>query len=196
VPDTSLARTPLTFYVRPSVTAVIDQCGATVDWKCLASKGTRFDFEDPSASTAGLLTVVQQATTYFGSAEFGSNDFGRFERELAQLKARRAPATSGATVFERFVFGHADVLATLSSVGERQLQRAQFKDKLQARTAGPPIAADAILVSDRKPSDEKTDDVRRELAKAGWSTENLPPTTELPTADVIIALQDLWKGLR
>jgi hypothetical protein len=198
VPDTPLARSPLSFYVRGGgVASAIDQCGVSIDWKCLSTKSVRIDFEDPATSTAGLLSVVQQATAFFGSAEFGSNDFGLFERELAQLKTGRATAPSGTTVFERFgLFTHADVLVTLHAVGERQLLRAQFEGKLTPRGAAPTISADAVLVGAREPAKKTTDDVRSQLSKAGWATDNLPPTTALPTADVIIALQDLWKGLR
>jgi hypothetical protein len=98
-------------------------------------------------------------------------------------------------VFDRFgLFSHADVLVGLHAVGDRQLQRAQFKDKLVGRAAIPTFSADVVLAGNSDSSTRAT--VRSELSKAGWSTENLPPTSALPTADVIIALQDLWKGLR
>ena len=204
VPITPLARTPLALYARPPVAAVLDQCGSNIDWKCLSRSVTtvRVDFEDPSASTAGLLAVIQQATSFYGSADFGSNDFRLFDRELAQLKSARATAPSGATVFERFgLFSHADVLVGLHAVGERQLLRAQFKDKLAGRGAAPTISADVVVVSTDDPSAKTNEAVRAALSTAGWSTNasganNLPPTSQLPTADVIIALQDLWRGLR
>jgi hypothetical protein len=198
-PATPLARTPLGLFARPTVAGVLDQCGQTVDWKCLSrtTATVRVDFEDPSVSTAGLLAVIQQASTFYGSADFGSNDFGVFDAELAQLKSVRAPAPSGSTVFERFsLFTHADVLVGLQAVGERQLLRAQFKDKLVGRTAGPTISADVVVVGTDEPSSKVTEAARTALSRAGWSTNNLPPTTALPTADVIIALQGLWKELR
>jgi hypothetical protein len=204
IPITPLARTELALYARPSATTALDGCGPAIDWQCLARADStvRIDFEDPAASTAGLLAVIQQATSFFGSADFGSNDFRLFDRELAQLKSARATAPSGATVFERFgLFSHADVLAGLASVGDRQLQRAQLKDKLVERRAAPTVSADVIVVTTGDPTTAPNSSVREALAAAGWETNtsganNLPPTTELPTADVIIALQDLWKGLR
>lgn len=199
VPITPLARTPLGLFARPTVTGVLDQCGTPVDWKCLtrSTATVRVDFEDPSVSTAGLLAVIQQAAALYGSADFGSNDFRLFDRELAQLKAARATAPSGATVFERFgLFNHADVLVALFAPGERQLLREAFKDKLVGRGSTPTVSADVVVVSTGDPSAKTSDEVRTALSKAGWSTNNLPPTTQLPTADVIIALQDLWKGLR
>ena len=199
VPSTPLARTPLAVFARPTVTGVLDQCGTAVDWKCLSQSvaTVRVDFEDPAASTAGLLAVIQQASAFFGSTDFGSNDFAVFESQLKQLKSARPPAPSGQTVFERFVFLHADVLAGLSAVGEQQVQRTQFKGRLVLRDViQPPISADVVVVgSDGVPA-KTTEAVRAALSKDGWSTNNLPPTTVLPTADVIIALQDLWKGLR
>jgi hypothetical protein len=200
VPATPIARTPLAFFLRTaSADTVRAQCGASLDWKCLSknSASVRFDFEDPSTSTAGLLAVIQQATSFYGSSDFGSNDFRLFDRELAQLKAGRATAPSGATVFERFgLFSHADALAGLTSVGNQQLQRAQFKGNLVVAAASPTIAADVVIATTANPSPVKSDDVRSAFNKAGWATSDLGSRSDLPTADVIIALQDLWKGLR
>jgi hypothetical protein len=157
----------------------------------------RFDFEDPSTSTAGLLAVIQQAASFFGSSDFGSNDFRLFDRELAQLKSGRAPAPSGTTVFERFaLFSHADVLSGLTAAGDQQLQRAQFKDRLVSAPAGPTVVADAVIALTVNTSPIKNDDLRTAFAKAGWATTGLDSPAVLPTPDVIIALQDLWKGLR
>ncbi|MEO5839620.1 MAG: hypothetical protein ABIQ73_30590 [Acidimicrobiales bacterium] len=200
VPATPIARTPLAFFLRTaSADSVRNQCGTTLDWKCLLknSASVRFDFEDPSTSITGLLAVIQQATAFYGSSDFGSNDFRLFDRELAQLKAGRATAPSGATVFERFgLFSHADALAGLTSVGSQQLQRAQFKDKLVTAAGSPSIAADVVIAITANPSPIKNDDVRSAFNKAGWATSDLGSRSDLPTADVIIALQDLWKGLR
>ena len=203
---TPLARTELALYARPPVTAALDQCGAMIDWKCLSRTATtvRIDFEDPSVSTAGLLAVIQQAMSFYGSADFGSNDFRLFDRELAQLKSARATAPSGATVFERFgLFSHADVLVGLTAIGDRQLQRAQLKDKLVGRRAAPTVSADVVVVSsgDQSAAAKTHESVTTALSMAGWVTntsgvDKLPPTTTLPEPDVIIALQDLWKGLR
>lgn len=200
VPATPIARTPLSFFLRSAAAdSVRSRCGATLDWKCLLknSASVRFDFDDPAASIAGLLAVIQQATAFYGSSDFGSNDFRLFDRELAQLKAGRATAPSGATVFERFgLFSHADALAGLTSVGSQQLQRAQFKDKLVAAAAGPSVTADVVVVTTANPSPVKNDDVRSAFTKAGWATSDLGALSVMPTPDVIIALQDLWKGLR
>jgi hypothetical protein len=200
VAKSPIARTPLAFFLRTAATDTVrGQCGAAIDWKCLlkTASSARVDFEDPSASTAGLLAVVQQAASFYGSFDFGSNDFRLFDRELAQLKSGRATAPSGATVFERFgLFSHADVLSGLNAVGNQQLQRAQFKDKLVSATAGPTVVADAVIALTVNTSPTKDDDVRSAFAKAGWTTTGLDSPADLPTADVIIALQDLWKGLR
>jgi len=200
VPTTPVARTALSFFVLNSAAdGIRAKCGAAVDWKCLLQTGAsvRLDFEDPSTSTAGLLAVVQQATSFYGSDDFGSNDFRQFDRELAQLKSGRATAPSGATVFERFgLFNHADVLAGLASVGNQQLQRAQLKDRLVVAAASPPIAADVVVATTTNASPLKGDDLRSTFTKAGWTTSDLGPLSVLPTADVMIALQNLWKGLR
>ena len=200
VPATPVARTALSLFVRTeSVDSVRSQCGAAVDWKCLLRSiaSVRVDFEDPSASTAGLMAVIQQATAFYGSPDFGSNDFRLFDRELAQLKSGRATAPNGATVFERFgLFSHADVLTGLASVGNQQLQRVQLKGRLAAQAANPPTAADVVMVTTANASPVKIDNVRSAFEKAGWATSNLGALTILPTPDVIIALQDLWKGLR
>ena len=200
VPTTAIARTPLSFFLLNSAADdVRAKCGAAVDWKCLLQAGAsvRLDFEDPSTSTAGLLAVVQQATSFYGSDDFGSNDFRQFDRELAQLKSGRATAPSGATVFERFgLFTHADVLSGLASVGNQQLPRAQFKGKLVLAPANPPIAADVVVATTTNASPVKSDELRSTFTKAGWTTSDLGPLSVLPTADVMIALQSLWKGLR
>jgi hypothetical protein len=200
LPTTPIARTPLSFFLlTASADAIRGQCGGVVDWKCLlrSSPSVRIDFDDPLASTAGLLAVIQQASSFFGTADFGSNDFRLFDRELAQLKSGRATAPSGATVFERFgLFSHADVLTGLAAVGDQQLQRAQFKDRLVPTAANPPIAADIIIATTANSLPAKPDDVRSAFRKAGWVTSDLGPLSALPTADVMIALQDLWKGLR
>src|SRR5687768_5142450 len=200
VAKSPIARTPLAFFLRTAAAdAVRGQCGAAIDWKCLlkSAASVRVDFEDPSTSTAGLLAVIQQAASFYGSFDFGSNDFRLFDRELAQLKSGRAPAPSGATVFERFaLFSHADVLSGLTAVGNQQLQRAQFKDKLVPATAGPTVVADAVIALTVNTSPVKNDDVRTAFAKAGWTTTGLDSPADVPTADVVIALQDLWKGLR
>jgi hypothetical protein len=200
LPTTAIARTPLSFFVaKASADNVRSKCGTTLDWKCLlsAAASVRLDFEDPSTSTAGLLAVIQQATSLYGSGDFGSNDFRTFDRELAQLKSGRATAPSGDTVFERFsLFTHADVLTGLSAVGNQQLKRAQLQDKLVVAAAGPPIAADVVIALATNTSPVKTADVREAFADAGWDTKDLGPLSALPTPDVMIALQELWKGLR
>jgi hypothetical protein len=88
------------------------------------------------------------------------------------------------------------VLSGLAAVGGQQLQRAQFKDKLVPAASGPTIAADVVIATTSNPSPIKSDDVRSAFRKAGWVTSDLGPLSALPTADVMIALQDLWKGLR
>ena len=200
VAKSPIARTPLAFFLRTAAADTVrGQCGAAIDWKCLLKSAAtvRVDFEDPSTSTAGLLAVIQQATSFYGSSDFGSNDFRLFDRELAQLKSGRATAPSGATVFERFgLFSHADVLSGLTAMGNQQLQRAQFKDKLVSATAGPTVVADAVIALTVNVSPIKNDDMRTAFAKAGWTTTGLDSPADLPTPDVIIALQDLWKGLR
>ena len=200
VAKSPIARTPMAFFLRTAAADTVrSQCGTAIDWKCLlkSAASVRVDFEDPSTSTAGLLAVIQQATSLYGSFDFGSNDFRLFDRELAKLKSGRAPAPNAATVFERFaLFSHADVLSGLTAVGNQQLQRAQFKDKLVAATAGPTVVADAVIAITVNTSPIKNDDVRTAFAKAGWTTTGLDSPADLPTADVIIALQDLWKGLR
>jgi len=200
LPTTAIARTPLSFFVnKASVDSVRNKCGSTLDWKCLllSAASVRIDFEDPSTSTAGLLAVIQQATALYGSGDFGSNDFRVFDRELAQFKSGRATAPSGDTVFERFgLFTHADVLSGLSAVGNQQLQRAQLHDKLVVAAASPPIAADVVVALAASTSPVKSADVREAFADAGWETKDLGSLSALPSADVMIALQALWKGLR
>ena len=88
------------------------------------------------------------------------------------------------------------LLTGLAAVGNEQLQRAQFKNKLVPSAAGPPIAADVVIATTTNSSPLKNDDVRSAFAKAGWATSGLGPLSDLPTADVMIALQNLWKGLR
>jgi ABC-type phosphate/phosphonate transport system substrate-binding protein len=94
------------------------------------------------------------------------------------------------------LFTHADVLTGLAGVGNQQLKRAQFHDKLVLVSASPPIAADVVIALATSTSPVKTADVREAFADAGWDTRDLGPLSALPTADVMIALQDLWKGLR
>ena len=62
--------------------------------------------------------------------------------------------------------------------------------------AGPPIAADVVIALATNTSPVKTADVREAFADAGWDTKDLGPLSALPTPDVMIALQELWKGLR
>lgn len=76
--------------------AVVEACGGSVDWGCLAEQGpaggVSLGFADPLTSSAGLAALGGLAVGFFGGPDFATNDFsGRFTgwvRDLGDASER------------------------------------------------------------------------------------------------------------
>lgn len=89
-----VASSPLQFYVVNTRAAEAQQaCSGTVSWACVGASSARnfFAYDNPTTTTAGLLSLVQLAAAKLNTTGFGSNDrsamFPRFLRTRSTINA-------------------------------------------------------------------------------------------------------------
>ena len=185
--------------VQERVTALQAVCGGTITWKCLGQHQGRSWVElggDSSwgplraglpapQSALGLVLYADAVTSYFGRADFGTNDFDAdFTVWQSNLKA-----TFGGITFASFVAGLPTVATAVGTTSAAASTGLGTKaDRVVLVGTGARAVVELVPLRTRDLAGVANDaGLRRALVVDGW-TGDANASTGLPDAGVLFAL--------
>jgi hypothetical protein len=236
-PSPTLARSPLVIVIwndRRDVLAT--RCdGGVIDWRCIGTvAGTAWGSSGPAATwgsvkpgqpapdttAAGLLSLGEATASWFGSADFASNDFTDpgFRAWFTRLEqAVPSYPVSPRTPLDDMLFtGPAsfDLTASTEAAAGPAVASSRDSGRLTILYPSPLTTADVVLApvsgspaGGRLMKLMESDDAAAALAAAGWRVDGQPPAagipdqpaltddSNVPRAGVLQALRSLWIGV-
>jgi hypothetical protein len=211
--ETSMASSPLVITtVKQRANVLASNCASgAVDWKCLGNNvgkpwtdltggiqawGKVTVGNPPLTSATGLLLFGNAATGYFGRTDISTNDFDdAFNTWSANMKS----TFTDPDAFREFVTQFpAKYSAVGGTAGEAMGNLGTKADQVSVTTPNP--AATAVVTLAPVGSGDRAQAVGRlagtsglqdTLKMDGWDFGNIPPTTGLPDAGVLLALSGL-----
>lgn len=166
------------------------------DWRCLVDRDDRLRFGSrPLSSGVGVLTIGAATASWFGRADFATNDFDpAFDRWLADLIDATKPARSPVTQLlqARAFF---DVALSFEAEAASALQAASpdRTEGLSLLHPSPAATLVAVIVTaprgDASRAQTLAPSLQQALAEDGWSAQ-APDATGLPSPGVLTALRD------
>ena len=182
--DEVVASTPLVALVKKGKTPA--SCGTAITWQCLGEAAqdpvNRIGVE-PSQPT-DLLVRAAVLVGFFGTTEFGSNDFPEAQPVLDAFGARNAEASArGATDLQRFLISAPDVPLYLTNDAA-----ALVNPTVDVVVPTPKIVLQAVA-SSRADQDVDLGGLRKSLEAAGWSRGGAGGSG-LPSPGVLLALRE------
>jgi hypothetical protein len=236
-PSPTLARSPLVIAIwndRRDVLA--SRCdGGIIDWKCIGTvAGTPWGTTGPQATwgsvkpgqpapdttAAGLLSLGEATASWFGSADFASNDFsdGAFRTWFTRLEQSvpSFPASPRTPLDDMLFTGPAsfDLTGSTEAAAGPAIASSRDSGRLTILYPSPLTTADVVLApvsgspaGGRLMKLMQSDDAAAALAGAGWRVDGqplaagvpadpaLPAESNVPRAGVLQALRTLWIGV-
>lgn len=226
-----LARSPLVIAMwRNRAEAFAPNCADEIDWRCIGDNTGRDwaslggeagwgrlepGFESPQDTALGLLVVGSAATSFFGSADFASNDFESegFRAWIRGLEESvpQFPSTVGSPLDQMLTIGPSsyDLVGTTEAEVARELTGSRDEDRVRVIYPSPMATADVVFapIAGRSGAERLTeilesDEAAAALAQAGWRVpgtepipgvgdQDLPDTNGLPRPGVLQALRNL-----
>ncbi len=230
-PSSVLARSPMALVGwNDRLAPLAASCGGTVSWRCIGDHAAqpwsaiggqelwgvvRPGQANPARTATGLLTISQATASWFGSANFASNDFrdpafqawfSRLERGVPEYPAPpRTPLdlmlSQGPATF--------DVAGSPEAIAASAVARSRYSSALTLLYPDPMVTADVVLVPVHGSNDDvaklaTSDDLRDALTKHGWRVAGEPlassadpnlvlaDTDGLPAPGVVEALRNKW----
>ncbi|MGZ4682008.1 MAG: hypothetical protein ACXWCB_05400 [Acidimicrobiales bacterium] len=233
----TLARSPLVIAIwndRRDVLAT--RCdGGVIEWKCIGTvAGTPWGTTGPQATwgsvkpgqpapdttAAGLLGLGEATASWFGSADFASNDFsdGAFRTWFTRLEQSvpSFPASPRTPLDDMLFTGPAsfDLTASTEAAAGPAIASSRDSGRLTILYPSPLTTADVVLApvsgspaGGRLMKLMQSDDAAAALAAAGWRVDGqpladgipadpqVPAESNVPKAGVLQALRSLWIGV-
>jgi hypothetical protein len=215
-PAEAVASSPLVITARTErLAALAGSCAPAVSWACVGDAAgqpwsavggqpawgeVKPAHDDPIRSAVGLLVLANLVVDERGTSDIATIDLQADEEFVGWLQTvERAALNSagGATALDRLLTtGEVDVTGVPDAVLDQSIGAQGTAFDRVASPAQP--VADVVLVAPegaRLPGD-LAEDLTGALLSEGWDGPRAEaPGTGLPTADVMIALQQLWKDV-
>ena len=233
-PTAPVARSPLVLVGWDDRLAALEgTCGGEVTWRCLGEQADRPwaeaggeptwgavkpGHDDPGSTAVGLLVLGQASASWFGTADFASNDFddpaflGWFDR-LETTVADLAPPTGGTPLERMLSLGPStyDAVGTTEAAGGPAVATSRDRERLRVLYPSPTTTVDVVVVGVEGADGEggvrelfQSDEAATAFAEAGWrapdttpapgvGTDPLPEDDGTPAPGVLAALRQLWQ---
>ncbi len=232
-PSPVLARSPMALVGwNDRLAPLTSACGGSVTWRCLGDHASdpwssiggqelwgvvRPGQANPSRTATGLLTLSQATASWFGTADFASNDFRDPAFQAWFTKLERGvpsyPTPPRTPLDDMLSLGPStfDVAGSPEAIAAPAVDRSRYNGDLALLYPDPMVTADVVLVpvagsrhADEVDTVAPSRALRTALLDAGWRVPDaalpaladpdvvLPDSNGLPRAGVVEALRALW----
>ena len=232
-PTPVLARSPLVIAIwNDRRDALQQRCGGDITWKCIGDvAGTDWGTDAPQSgwgsvkpghptperTAAGLLALGEATSSWFGTADFASNDFSTPEFRAWFTRLERAipsfPVPPRTPLDDMLFTGPAsfDLAGSTEAAAGPAISASRDSGRLSILYPAPLTTADVVMApvagsdaGDRMKNLIESDQTAAALAASGWRVDGqpaapgipdqpaLPPESNVPRAGVLQALRALW----
>ena len=208
-PTGVLARSPLVIAIwNDRRDALAQRCGATITWKCIGEvAGTAWGADAPQSAwgavkpghptpertAAGLLTLGEASASWFGTADFASNDFASPEFRAWFTRLERSipsfPVPPRTPLDDMLFTGPAsfDLTGSTEAAAGPAISASRDSGRLTILYPAPLTTADVVMApvagsdaGDRMKKLIESDQTAEVLAASGWRVDGQPAAPGLP----------------